>query len=577
MRYSLEPTNRYGRAILVITCLCLANAAYAQERGLAGHWKLQSDLRDSSRNGNAARNHGVDFADGEDGAARFDGVRSYAEIPHHKSLALGRKDFSLSLWVHTAENMDDNPGDLISKYDPKTRRGFTLSLFNHAGAAGSQANYRNIQFGIDNGKPPSKWRDEGRPGKSVFVHCMAVHDGDLHVGTVEGRSNNDKGHIYRYKKTGEWEDLGAPWKCNGITSMASYQGKLHVGVSRVLLHYSGLEPTLSHHIGGKVFRLEEDGTWTDLGQLLGLDGVNGLVNFKGDLYATGFYQPAFFRYEGGTTWRSMGTPRDLRVEAMAVHNGSIYATSYDEGSVFRFDGKDWHHTGLLGTATRTQAYWDGEKWVPTGLDGDKTGTQVYSLGHHRGKLVAGTWPEGKVYQYEGGTNWTSTGRLGEEQEIMSSNHYNGKLYAGSLPMAEIFRYDGGEGWNSVGRVDLTPKVIYRRAYSMAVFKGRLFSGTFPSGHIRSFEAGKVVSHDRELKHGWRHIAAVKAGGKLRLFIDGKQVAESENFDAKSFDLSNDAPLRIGFGQYNHFKGQIKDVRLYGRALTKSEVNKMQTN
>jgi hypothetical protein len=338
----------------MLVCLILANVCPdvdAQQSGLAGHWKLRSDLRDSSSHGNAANNHGAVFPAEENGAAQFDGVKSYIEIPHSASLALGREDFSLSLWVFTAEKMDDNPGDLISKYDPKTRRGFNLSLFNHAGATGSQANYRNIQFGIDNGRQSAEWRDEGHPGKSVFIHSMAVHDGDLYVGTVEGRTNNDKGHVYRYKKTGEWEDLGAPWKSNGVTSMASFQGRLHVGVSRVLLHYSGLEPTLSHHIGGKVFRLEDDGQWTDLGQLLGLDGVNGLVNFKGDLYATGFYQPAFFRYEGGTKWRSMGTPGDLRTEAMAVHNGSIYATSYDEGSVFRFDGKGWHHTGLLGTAS----------------------------------------------------------------------------------------------------------------------------------------------------------------------------------------------------------------------------------
>ena len=560
-------------------CLLLASwstVLNAQEKDPEGHWKLQGDLLDSSGNNNTASNHGADLRavaiKGEKGgAAQFDGRGSYIEIPHSQSLALGSGDFSVSLWVHTTEKMDDNAGDLITKFDPKTRRGFTLSLVNHAGVVGSQANYRNLQFGIDNGKQSDQWRDEGRPGKSIFIHSMAVHDGDLFVGTVEGRTNDDKGHVYRYTKTGQWEDLGAPWKSNGVTSMASFQGKLHVGVSRVLLHYSGLEPTLSHHIGGKVFRLEDDGRWTDLGQLLGLDGVNGLVNFKGDLYATGFYQPGFFRYEGGTEWRSMGTPDDLRTEALAVHNGSIFATSYDEGSVFRFDGKGWHRTGSLGTASRTQAYWDGSKWVPTGLKGEETGTQVYSLGLHRGKLVAGTWPEGKVYRYEGGTTWKSSGRLGEEQEIMGSNYYNGKLYAGSLPMAEIFRYDGDEQWNSVGRVDFTEDVIYRRAFSMAVFRGRLFSGTFPSGHVRSFEAGKVVSFDEELASGWRHIAAVKEGGRLKLFIDGKRVAESDEFDAKDFDLTNEAPLQIGFGQYDFFNGRIKDVRLYRRALMEAEV------
>ncbi|MEQ9068798.1 MAG: hypothetical protein RLO18_18835, partial [Gimesia chilikensis] len=402
-----KTVNRKIRSFLIpllasLLPVSVGMVLFAQEGSPAGDWKLQGDLLDSSGNQNTAINHGVNLSavrnEHENSlAALFDGRKSYLEIPHSQSLALGTGDFSVSLWVHTTEKLDDNLGDLITKYDPETRRGFNLSLVNHAGVTGSQANYRNIQFGIDAGRQSTQWRDEGRPGKSIFIHSMAVHAGNLYAGTVEGRTNDDKGHVYRYKETGEWEDLGTPWKSNGVTSMASFQGKLHVGVSRVLLHYSGLEPTLSHHIGGKVFRLENDGQWTDLGQLPGLDGVNGLVNFKGNLYATGFYQPGFFRYEGGTSWQSMGTPDDLRLEALAVHNGSIYATSYDEGSVFRFDGKAWHRTGTLGTASRTQAYWDGKKWVPTGLKGEETGTQVYSLGHHQGKLVAGTWPEGKVY------------------------------------------------------------------------------------------------------------------------------------------------------------------------------------
>ncbi|WP_298868996.1 LamG domain-containing protein [uncultured Gimesia sp.] len=110
-----------------------------------------------------------------------------------------------------------------------------------------------------------------------------------------------------------------------------------------------------------------------------------------------------------------------------------------------------------------------------------------------------------------------------------------------------------------------------RAFSLAVFQGRLFSGTFPSGHVRSFEAGKVVSFDKELKSGWRHIAAVKQGGRLKLFIDSKLVAESGEFDAQDFDLTNQATLQIGFGQYDYFKGKISEVRLYKRALTEPEV------
>ena len=565
-----------ARAML-LPLILIANASCgAAEEEVIGRWRLHATTADRSPHEHDTISHEVQFEsagqEGSQAGARFNGTTSYLEIPHVSALKLGTSDFTISLWAKPSEHLTDTSGDLVSCYDPASRNGFNLSVVSNAGVTGSQANFRNLQFGIDNGRQSNEWQDEGRPGKSIFIHCMAVHNDGLYVGTVEGRTNADQGHVYRYKASGEWEDLGAPWKSNGVTAMASFNGKLYVGVSRVLLHYSGLEPTISHHIGGRVFR--RDGQqWTDLGPLPGLDGVNGLVNFQGRLYATGFYQPGFFLYEGDRDWRMLPSPDNLRTEAMAVHNGSLYATSYDEGSVFRYYGTKWHRTGSLGTASRTQAYYDGSKWVSLGVHGKVTGTQVYSLSVHQGKLFAGTWPEGKVYCHnEEDNTWGSTGRLGEEQEIMGACHYNGKLYAGSLPMAEVFRYDGDAKWNSVGRVDTTENVIYRRAWCMAVYRGRLFSGTFPSGHVRSFEAGKCVTYDNALPAGWSHIAAVKEHDRLKLYVNGQLVAQSGRFAGEHFDLSTPSPLRIGFGQYSHFRGNLRDVRLYKRALTATEVS-----
>ena len=380
---------------------------------------------------------------------------------------------------------------------------------------------------------------------------MAVHDGGLYAGTVEGWTNQDHGHVYRYDG-GQWADLGAPWKSNGVTAMASYNGHLYVGVSRVLLHYSGLKPTIAHHIGGKVFRYE-GGEWVDLGQLLGLDGVQGIAEFKGKLYVTGFYQPALYRYEGGTEWTSLGSPGEMRPEALCVYDGALYATGYDEGAVYRFDGEKWSRTGILGDAT-----------------------QVYGLVIHEGRLLAGTWPQGTVYRYEGDDHWVRAGRLGEAEEVMGMNVYNGKLYAGMLPLAEIFRYDGDLKWTSVGRVDTTPDVVYRRAWNMVVYQGRLFSGTLPSGHVKSFEAGKNATYDHPLLPGWRHVAAVREQSRLRLYVDGNRVAESTEFNPASFDLAAKVPLRIGFGSHDFLNGKLKDVRLYDGALSAESVKKSAT-
>ncbi|REJ90146.1 MAG: LamG domain-containing protein [Planctomycetota bacterium] len=514
---------------------------------MVGHWTLTENADDSSGSNLAGRDK--DLAYTREGAV-FDGQTSRLDVNDDDRLNFGDGEFSIAAWVHTDSELDDAIGDLLNKYDPAARRGFNLSIKHHAGVTGSQSNYRHLEFGIDDGKQEDEWRDEGRPGNSIFVHSMTVHDGDLYVGTVEGWTNNDHGHVYRYDGTGEWQDLGAPWKSNGVTSMASYDGHLYVGVSRVLLHYSGLEPTIAHHIGGKVFRYE-DGEWVDLGQLLGVDGVNGMAIFRGQLYVTGFYQPALFRYEGGTEWTSLGSPDGMRPEALCVYNGAMYATGYDEGAVYRFDGESWSHTGILGDAT-----------------------QVYGLVIYEGQLHAGTWPKGTVYRYEGEDGWISTGRLGNAEEVMGPNVYNGKLYAGTLPMAEIYRYDGDEQWKSVGRVDFTPDVIYRRAWSMAVYQGRLFSGTLPSGHVRSFEAGVNVTYDHEFPSGWHHIVAVRDADRLRLYVDGEPVAASREFKAEQFDLSNDAPLRIGSGPHDHLRGKLKDLRLYRGALSADEIREL---
>ena len=60
-----------------------------------------------------------------------------------------------------------------------------------------------------------------------------------------------------------------------------------------------------------------------------------------------------------------------------------------------------------------------------------------------------------------------------EKEVMGMSVYNGKLYAGTLPLADVYRYDANSKWTSVGQLDKTPNVRYRRAWTMAVYQGKL--------------------------------------------------------------------------------------------------------
>lgn len=531
--------------------IVLPGIGRADDTGLVGHWKLAGDVQDHSASGNHGRSHNVNLTEkgpaGEaGGAAGFDGQTSYVEIPSGKSLQFGADQVSISLWVHTAEELDDVLGDLISKYDPATGRGFNFSIQNHAGVTSSQSNHRHVHFGIDNGLGEAKWTDHGRLGDAVLIYSMAVYDGQLFAGTCEA-GKDQKGHLFRYDGR-EWTDCGSPDTCNAVSSLAVYQGKLYVGVGKYRLAGSALRESQNPDLGGKVYRYDGDGRWSHCGTLPDVEAINGMVVYRGRLYASSMYAPAgFFRYEGGTEWTSCGTPAGKRVEALTVYNGHIYATSYDAGAVYRYDGHEWEHFGLIEGANQT-----------------------YGFATHNGHLFVSEWPHAKVFRLGADKKWAPAGQLGEQKETMPLMVYNGKMYAGTLPSAEVYRFDDPH-WAKIARLDFTPDVRYRRVWTMAVYRGRLFAGTLPSGRVHSVEIGRNVTHDRALPAGWVHLTAVRAADQLRLYVNGDLVATSSKFNADDYNISNDKPLKIGFGAHDYFNGKLRDVRLYRRALTDGEI------
>lgn len=525
------------------------------ERELLAHWPLSGDANDRSPHKRHAQVRGdVDWqVDGprETTAAGFNGRDAMLELPAEKVPQIGTGDFTLAAWIDSDKVTDDVPGDVVSQYDPKRRRGFHLTLKTNAGVTTTQANFRHLQFGIDSDRA-SEWVDCGRPGGAVLAFALAVHDGSLWAGTCEP-AKDEAGHVYRYAGGKEWIDCGAPAACNSVTALAAFDGKLYAGTGKYRLRGSALAESENAHLGGRVFRYD-DGAWTDCGTLEGVESVGGMAVFRGRLYASSMYRPAgFFRYEGGSNWTACSTP-GKRVEALGVYNGFLYATSYDGGHVYRFDGSGWTDCGQLGDAADN--------------------TQTYSFAVHGGRLYVGTWRTGRVYRFEDINRWTDVGRLGEEMEVMGMLVHNGRLMAGTLPLAEVYAYEGDASWQRLARLDHTPEVRYRRAWTMAEYQGQLFISTLPSGHVFSFEAGKSATWDREFPAGWHHVAAVKSEGRLRLFVDGRKVAESTAFDPADYDLTSREPLRIGFGANDYFHGRLSDVRMYGRALNSGEIARL---
>ncbi|MBM3458339.1 MAG: LamG domain-containing protein [Armatimonadetes bacterium] len=555
--------------------------AEAAQAELIGYWPLREDSRDHSGAGGHGEARHVAFTVGEDGtsAACFNGSSSEVVIPDAPARDLGQ-EFSLSAWIYTETDLGDTLGDLASRYDPATRCGFQLSLLNFAGVTNAHANQRNLHFGLDAARGGHAWQDCGRPGAAIYVCALCVSGGHLYAGTYE-QGASEAGHVYVYAGKDHWEDCGSPDPCNSVTALAEYEGVLYAGVSRYRAAGSALEESRNPHPGGRIYRYEGGRRWTDCGKLGGpdstaqsaaygeslrrfagwspdeVDSVHNLTVFQGRLYAIPIYHQGLYRYEGGVDWSDCGSP-GVRLMSLTGFRDHLYGAGNEGnqcGGVYRYDGeRRWYRTG-------------NQPGV----------TQTYSFLVYQAHLYVGTWPEATVFRYDGGEQWSHCGRLGEELEVMGMAAYNGQFYAGTLPLAQVYRYQGGRSWELSAQLDHTPDVRFRRAWSMAVYQGRLFCGTLPSGHVFSLEAGINVTHDHALRPGWVHVAAVRASGRLRLFVDGLPVAESRPLRAEeAYPAPPGLPLRLGSGPHDFFRGRMRDVRLYRRALSTEDVQNLMT-
>ncbi len=529
-------------SLLLLVTVVSGRSLLADKPKLIGHWPLAKNANAQGDAAFVSKSNSVTFeVEGPtpgSTAAKFDGHQSVIEVAPHQSLRLGKKPFTISLWVN-ADEADDTPGDLVSLYDPKTRTGFQLGIYNHWGVTNSQSNTRQLHFGIDQGKIEESFADHGQLGNAVYVFSLCSHDNKLYASTCHG-GEGESGRVFRYEGGDQWTDLGSPDAANAVSAMATFNGSLYVATSKYRLAGSALSESANTTFGGRIYRLDGD-KWVFCGSLSPeTEGVSSLIVFQGKLHAASLYRPAgFFEYEGGESWKPLPLPEgSKRVEATTVFNDRLYATCYDEASIFRFDGSKWETVGKLPDSTQT-----------------------YGFAIYRGSLYVSEWPKGRVFRYDGSTDWKDVGRLGEELESMPLLVYNGKMYGGTLPLAGVFRFDEGDAWKLVGRVDETPDVKYRRAWSMAVYQGRLFVGALPSGRVKSIEAGRNVTWDQPFPSGWHHVKAVRVADRLRLFVDEKQVAESASFGGTAFDLTTNQPLQIGFGAQDYFRGRMADLRI----------------
>jgi hypothetical protein len=571
--------QRSAAVVLALVWICQV-AANSAEPGLVGHWMLQGDCRDSSGQGNHGINHGVDL---EHGA--FDGAKSFIEVPASDSLKLGKGDFAICAWVNSEKELDDIVGDVVDMYDPVLRRGITLSINSSSGGYQAQGTDRHVHFGIDNAHS-TDWKDCGRPNptSNYVSNSMTVYKSHLYAGTTDAKNKDGWCHVYRYDSGDQWTDCGRVGDHNttGVMPMAVHDGDLYVATST----YDWTRIQSPDYEPGRVYRYLGGTKWEDCGQPSINRTVNSIASFKGKLYAGGGPQElGVYVRDSATQWTPANLfppdgPKKCFPHAMCRHNGKLYVAF---PVAYAFDGNTWTYVG--------SPLPPGQDWF----------LQTHSMQIYQGKLHAGTWPEGKVAEYQGGEDWKIIGRVGVDgTEVNALAVYNGKLYGGSIPRAEVCRFDGKPEWTSLKRFyspegwkPALPGHAARKEYnqwsrvtSLTVYDGKLFASTgsctasvldAPAdvrGKVFSMEAGKVASYDDDLGPGWKHLVAMREGGRLNLFIDGKLVAKSSTFDPAEYDVSTNQSLRIGFGQTEYFAGKMSDVRLYNRALNEQEIHQL---
>lgn len=568
----------------------------AHDHGLVGFWKLAGDCQDYSGFGNHGINHGAEFIaldiDGRSATvASFDGNDSYIEVPNSNSLSLGTSCFTISAWINCS-SATDIIGDVLSKYDPALRKGFNFSIIDNQYR--HQSNRRNVFFGIDDAIV-EQWVDCGNvasPGK-VGVWSLCVHKGKLYAGSYTRNNGaystqNPQGRVYRYEGGTRWTDCGSLGNSSSVQCLASYNGSLYAGVA----YAESKEP---NNFVGKVFCLnEERGEWIDCGEVGKSMRIECMAVFSGKLYV-GTYGAEFRNAQDGVYCHKADQSWECvckweNIISLGVYNNHLYATR-----------------------ARIKRYMGGMEWFDCGLPGGESNRQSWSLGVYKGKLHVGTFPSGCVFRCEDRKNWLDCGKLSEfDGEVMALVTYNGNLYGSLWPTGQVCRYDENNTWVCMGKLgkegegssikwqknenglwtsgvegEIPPR--WQKCYAgaprvsrtpaLAVYQGKLFAGTWNwefdlPGHVYCMEAGKSVTYDHELGSGWKHLTLIKDTSVLKLYLNGCLVASSSPYDPGKYDISNDEPLRIGFGSYDYFTGKICQLRIYKRTLTDEEVKKL---
>jgi hypothetical protein len=167
----------------------------------------------------------------------------------------------------------------------------------------------------------------------------------------------------------------------------------------------------------------------------------------------------------GTPWRIVAPQAggsEIYILSVAVLNGKIYGGTYPNGRLYEWNGVN--------------------AWVLVAPMAGGTETQIRSLCVLNGKIYGGTSLNGGLYEWNGVNAWVLVAPQagGTETEICSLTVLNGKIYGGTQSNGRLYEWNGVNAWVLVAPMAGGTETQIR---SLCVLNGKIYGGTNPTGRL----------------------------------------------------------------------------------------------
>jgi hypothetical protein len=171
---------------------------------------------------------------------------------------------------------------------------------------------------------------------------------------------------------------------------------------------------------------------------------------------------------------------------------------------------------------------------------------------HNGTISGATWTQGKsgrALSFDGGTN------------MVTVPDHNALDLGDAFTIESWIRPRSLDNWRMAVIKEAPPNTL---AYGLYASAG--------DGKPNAWTAGGAAWSPQAVPlNAWSHVATTYDRGTMRIYIDGQLVATETGIPTPP---NTSGPLRIGgnaIWDFETFDGLIDDVRIYGRALSESEV------